>query len=128
MPAGPELDRLVAEKVMGWTRRENDLGQPYGIKVTWHLPNGVMAEFEDDDGRSAFCPSERIDHAWQVVEKLWPEGDFILDRVAVDLWRAGGSTTTDDGARVIDYWKDASGDTAPLAICRAALKGVVHGN
>lgn len=48
LPAGQELDALVAEKVMGW-------------------------KLEEDTGATPFCPSKDIAAAWLVIEKFLPE-------------------------------------------------------
>jgi hypothetical protein len=62
--AGPELDALIAEKVMGW--------RP-GI-----MPRGAEAWFTSPSGdwtegwllRKEFQPSYRISDAWQVVMRM----------------------------------------------------------
>ncbi len=55
MPAGPELDQLVAEKIMGWeiasTKASYRHASPDGGRDTI-----IMAH--------EFCPSGNIAHAW----------------------------------------------------------------
>ncbi len=95
LPAGPELDRLVAERVMGW------------------------------EGRVGFTPSRDIAFAWQVVDYLtqvrqW--SDFHVE------YSCGGSPNDPPGW--LAYFPgatDATGETAPLAICRAALLAILEG-
>ena len=120
MPAGRELDALVAEKVMGfclcpydpkWMRA--DTGSGIWIDGdTWRCT---------DHGKPAFTPwrsySTDIAAAWEVVEKMREDYE-----PRIELWDEGWEVTiltgTDRGS--------ASGRalTAPLAICRAALKAV----
>jgi hypothetical protein len=92
--AGRELDARVAEKVMGWEPRG-----PHPIHGT-----PVFATGRND----TFAPhfSTDIAAAWQAAEKL-----------KAASWRF----------RVWQDYKDAlmvDAETAPLAICRAALKAL----
>ncbi len=95
LTAGPELDRIVAERVMGLT------------------------DASDDDYR-AWQPSTNIAHAWEVVERLRPTGArLILTDYGPD-WDAVFR-------RSDDTYECAQADTAPLAICLAALRAVGGG-
>lgn len=92
MDAGPELDRLVAEKVMGC----EPCGHPFCGPRTGH---NMPAPYSTD-----------IRAAWEVVDKL---GLFVGK--GFFGWIASQNS----------YWLDSetcTADTAPLAICRAALK------
>lgn len=122
--AGRELDALVAEKVMGWQSIEyNDFKiwahQDYLPAITNHPLGFAMPEGYSPLPRY----STNIAAAWKVVEKFeakhW-EISISTDEIGylVYLTRRnddGGSTTFKGEA-----------DTAPLAICLAALnaKGV----
>jgi hypothetical protein len=64
-----------------------------------------------------FHPSIDISAAWIVVEKLKENWQFS---VQVDIFAKQYFVCIDCDAKT--YW--AEGDTAPLAICRAVLKGV----
>jgi hypothetical protein len=109
MKAGRELDALIAEKVMGWEYRDNFYS--WGELVTpahWIKDNGWTTDKTPNY-------SESIADAWLVVEKLRGLG-------TVDLM-------DDDGKRwislIIPKFKAhvrAQAETAPLAICKAALK------
>lgn len=117
MPAGPEMDRLVAVKVMGWQKpiadaahRGNRIGPWYAGGGTWHCD-----PFSTD-----------IAHAWEVVEKLtvWEHYRSGLD---IELWTEGGFWKCYFRRRDKDDKKQSTSvleDTAPLAICKAALKAV----
>ena len=130
MKAGRELDALIAEKVMGHKcscGREdlNNRANPYGIKG-FCLVHGST----DIVGGNY---STNIADAWEVVEKLgrWRGFDFMLvmpdpeQTFHLHTYEAGWYEATNDGPerRVV-----SDADTAPLAICLAALKakGVTH--
>jgi len=94
MPAGPEMDALVAEKVMGYT------------SCAFGVPRY----------------SESLEAAWEVVEKMkpvWREfrlsfGPYLAGKEGLkDGWELEPAL----GSPVYGY-----GETAPLAICRAAIK------
>jgi len=108
MPAGREMNDAVAHRVMGWEFHAN---------AGWYTPG--MWEF-NPARRAAPCdwsPSTDIAAAWEVVEKL-DDGNLIFSLLRYGAgWRVG---FMDDG----NMRGSASGDTAPLAICRAALKAV----
>ena len=102
MEAGPEMDALVAERVMGWTAERKP-----GLPHLW-LPPGHFI--------SGWSPSTDISAAWQVVEKMLEKHEaFHLEYIPDKQWYAMFWFAT--------YFTSA--DTAPLAICRAALKAVV---
>jgi hypothetical protein len=110
MKAGRELNELVAEKVMGWRYVTFPDGAMPHVKH-WHGPNDecLLPDF-----------SGSINAAWQLVEKLIEAGWNVgVDKYArtspcveVNIWNAGND-------EVIQL-----ADTAPLAICLAALKTV----
>jgi O-glycosyl hydrolase len=100
MPAGREMDELVATRVMGWDVHphathyiRNDGKNVYFV---------ICGEFE---------PSSDIAAAWQVVEKM-TDGETPNDCEI---------HTTVRGWRCDFYRGSATAETAPLAICRAAL-------
>lgn len=101
MEAGPELDALIAEKVMGWTR---------------YPDNGPVA-WVDDDGdvrTDKWEPSEEDSHALEALDHVdtyhWVEYDkrrgvFIGAVCTLEPWRVF----------------KAEAPTRALAICRALL-------
>jgi hypothetical protein len=105
MKAGRELDRLVAEKVMGWKVEYGELGH----------------EHFTENGEIKFLPfySTNISDAWQVVEKLKLE--FICKVIGLTNdhkdWFCS-FTPIGLGA----YGNAAYAETAPLAICLSSLK------
>lgn len=117
MVEGRELDALIAEKVMGWF-------DYYPHFSTEHHFSGWFAEVPKDKlgicmADEDWSPSTDIAAAWEVVEKV----DADLDARCVDVWRDANHWNFS-----IHYDKRvsiASADTAPLAICRAALLAVL---
>lgn len=116
MPAGREMDALVAEKVMGLVpcRAESHTeGHPL------YMPRPCHAQPDSPDmGGETAMYSTSISDAWEVVEKMkkpntrieiqMPFGDhhWICWISDIKIGIIGG----------------AGADSAPLAICRAALK------
>jgi hypothetical protein len=146
--AGPKLDALVAEKVMGWVDA-TDWGTP-----DWQGGDAYPSEFfpseffkvahaiEGDSLKIDYVlchhnlwrPSTSIADAWEVVEKL--AADRVrprnsegqpANRFAIEIhpfggtWWAGWTIEWSGGSDVLT---GATADTAPLAICLAALKAV----
>jgi hypothetical protein len=116
---GRELDALIAEKVMGWKRMNNstllaDEVLEFGPLYGWVWLDGDRLITNQGNWR----PSERIQDAWQVVEKL-AHRQFLLDRDYAGTGFVAEFVKAGIGAQ-------ARADTAPLAICLAALKAVEH--
>jgi hypothetical protein len=117
MTAGPELDALIATQVMGWTRATltDDVTGP----ERWWC-SGSTAWFLVD----AWKPSTEIHWAWKVVEKL--RGQHCCTKLYSDhhyIWECTLIEEIDDphtGRQSLF----GQADTAPLAICLAALKTV----
>ena len=134
MPAGRQLDALIAEKVMGWeairvdyfgedsSPRQNELEE-------WMAKNeldSIGDYFIDVDKNfwvedNDWQPSTDIHAAWEVVEKMrnnkyepcvngecWTPIEHRMGLWQADFQNGGPCHS-------------ARADTAPLAICRAAL-------
>jgi hypothetical protein len=147
MKAGRELDALIAEKVMGWKPRQSkhgywNLDGPNGEHFTDIDRRDYTAQYDKETGQKVQqAPwweyfwdeipfySTNIADAWEVVEKLgrWRGFDFMLvmpnpeQTFHLHTYEAGWYEATNDGPerRVV-----SDADTAPLAICIAALKAV----
>lgn len=141
MPAGPELDRLVAEKVMGWT------AAPESVATCGAWPN-CWTVSKHGHIRNNWFPSTNIDHAWEVVERIRGLSSFkpLLTSAEFDALpddqQEGGNwvypwvdvcalldgdgfeCSIYHGAGTEQTLGESHADTAPLAICRAALKAV----
>lgn len=122
MQAGRELDALVAEKVMGylWWHRDGDnlLLEPQSVawQESLHLEPGKIDAPQDIClGMDNY--STDIAAAWLVVEKLH-----------MTVHTPGASFACGEYKNYRDYAAETqdgeltSAATAPLAICRAALK------
>ena len=113
MPAGREMDALVAEKVMGWRMMRGHWVPPEAAPET-----NILA-----CPTSTYRYSTDIAAAWEVVEKvnlLEPYGDTLWKDQRG--WVFGVHDV--DGAGYAYEDVTVIADTAPLAICRAALKAV----
>ncbi len=110
---GPELDALVAEKVMGWKSRKSvGLATHEGDNL-WIRPDNCAA------GLRVY--STDISAAWEVVEKIKSiiKRNFFFELLYTPErphWYAVFSSTKPERRY------SADGRTAPHAICLAALK------
>lgn len=120
MKAGRELDALIAEKVMGLQTCSDPIGRCAAAKLTpcqcWGVPdrNGIVSGGE----RASY--STDIAAAWEVMEKL-------REQWAVELHGRdqAWAVLIEDGDEVSAHFiATEEADTAPLAICLAALKAV----
>lgn len=110
MPAGREMDALVAEKL---GIKPTEVGYWLGPIERW--PNG----------KEHFWPSSDIGDAWLVVEKMESEWFwFTLGNIV-----PGSDTIVYEAKFDGEHGESAYAceDTAPLAICRAALLAVNGG-
>ena len=109
--AGRETDARVAEVVMGWI----EYRPSFDGSRRFHMPEGVESpsgwhpvKCGDD-----WCPSTSISDAWEVVEKV--SARVSMEYVFELYLHEGGTWEAGFGM------ESAYADTAPLAICRAAL-------
>lgn len=118
MPAGREMNALIAEKAMGWTVF-------YGEYKGYELFDDEVAQGyppkEEADGVPFEIPyySTDIARAWEVVEKM-KNYLFVCGRTDDGIWEAYFFPVNSG----IGKLSEAHGDTAPSAICRAALKAM----
>lgn len=122
MEAGPEMDALVAEKVMGWHLETDDKGWKYWTDDTGLYYQGCVQHEDDFEDEEDFHilhwhPSESILWAFEVVEKMRYKR-IIHNPEFSPLWEA--HLTCDSG------YGDATAPTLSLAICRAALLAVME--
>jgi hypothetical protein len=118
LPAGPELDRLVAEMVMGWQWGKNRIDAGMDAFGDWREAHEVEGPIRNPGGYFVrhWSPSTDIAHAWEVVERMSELGNPLRhlsdgrSRIGYFFARFGDSTEGNWPA-----------ETAPLAICRAAI-------
>lgn len=134
MPAGRELDALIAEKVMGLPRHDLDYHRQKCLPISTDTEPGYCStERRGTDVTSKRCRirpySTDIAAAMEVWHKAFPVGPNDKsgfpgviqrdDNWCFTLFYANGEPMLqDDGVRLLI----AKADTAPLSICRAALK------
>lgn len=110
MKPGRELDALVAEKVMGWKFLGGALLSPKNqetpTEYDWQKPTSKVPFYSTD-----------IAAAWEVAMKL---GNVIIHTYWVGEPKFVEASIVGSDA----VYKTAAGDSAPHAICLAALKVV----
>ena len=115
LEAGRELDALIAERVMGlklFTATPKHTAIAGGCKVsnrTW-VDTGEMHEWGPVVKYLSHYSTDVV-CAWEVVEKFRANGGLV-ELEGCKFWIARVT---------FKYCKEAPADTAPLAICRAAL-------
>lgn len=133
LKAGRELDALVATKVMGIDLTERpthtweplvDSGEYVDAKWCEHCGHCWFSG-EAPGGPCAPTPlhySSEIAFAWEVVEKLATRFPTIHISLGApnQRWYCSFFASKDDKGSALEA------DTAPLAICLAALKAVGH--
>jgi hypothetical protein len=116
MPAGPELDALVAKEVIGYTVdfEEDRRTGPAGHRVWFIVVKGERA-------RRAAIPkfSTDIDAAWKVAAKMRSRGEELSLHNENMVEDAPGTAAWTARFRKADEFATAA--TPSLAICRAAL-------
>lgn len=108
-----DIDRVIAERVMGWKRSVSEQGFEH-----WTDQAGHIDPFNDGDRGNPFAPSIDIDNAWTVMERLRELGWRVFIGPAADN-SAGWSVQIKP--RTDNLHHHIMAPTAPLAICRAAL-------
>lgn len=108
MPAGRELDALVAQHVMGYNEHnfefDEELQESYRLEFNESVQDDVWEPFE---------PSQKIAAAWEVVEKL-SDKDFTIFK-------------GDDHCEVsIGSRKAITGKNVPELLCKTSLLAVMR--
>lgn len=121
MSAGRELNALVAEKVLGLERKHDWRSGVFGHWFCFGC--GMMMECTEMPQVVGKCPtsprySQNIEEAWKVGEAVG-KYSWHVSHLAT-WWRCQIVT-----APCLTKCFEAQADTAPLAICRAALLAVL---
>ena len=130
MPAGPEIDALVAERVMGWEVKRTS--------ETFGLSGDPLPALYFDPGSGEKCwrengkrfwqewrPSEDVAAAFEVVEELRQSGDWcclVIDSDYNFLWTVR-LTPSSVGSKH-EPTIVTMDESLPLAIVRAVLAAV----
>ena len=120
LPAGRELDALVAEKVMGWVVvRKQSIANAMGQ----HVMDDYVGQPSIGVTQPVLVPrySLMIQEAWKVADHLRNRSQFVavlsgMGPQGVQPWIC--KINRDGG------FLEERADTAPVAICLAALKAV----
>lgn len=115
MQAERELDALIAEKVMGYTL-DYELAENYDGPTVKELRDKY-----DENGILPYYSSDIAD-AWQVVLQFVPSEHFSLYTVG-PIWYCFFRLDPEQDKSYHNRFESRE-YTAPLAICRAALKAV----
>ena len=130
LPAGPELDALVAEKVMGWEPLRGKVAGAHGegvpedrqhLKCVWDL-NGKRMACAECGTLPHFSTS--IGDAWEVVEKVKEWRFSRRHRFMLALQDEVSKTLNEYGVGVRVAWEGIFLLITPYAICLAALRAV----
>jgi hypothetical protein len=131
---GRDLDALVAEKVMGWkiyepyTRAERSVSYPHVTDHAGEQGYDFLLWVDENKNGKRWRPSTSISDAWKVVECIRKK---IPEVGSVSLFGSGKDwhveIDSNDGrflqnGPTIEVYAQA--ETAPHAICLAALKAV----
>jgi hypothetical protein len=112
MPAGREMDIKIHVEIMGWMELDNSLR--LSKSRIFNKPEvGTMYDYNVPNY------STDIAAAWQVVDEMWEKGFFH------ELAKARGGEIARIGNKEKDTG-DVFAETAPLAICRAALLAMME--
>lgn len=115
LSAGPELDRLVTERALGW-RLERETGVKFYAQQVW-----VDAEGDFAHAASTWHPSTDVGQAMRLVEGLLSRGrlDWDVSVVSMRVERGWCCFINGPGA-----FGGEVAETAELAICAAIARVV----
>lgn len=118
------MDALIAERVMKWLpHRRHSACYVSAAEANLAGERFVIQEFIDK-----WRPSQNIADAWRVIEKLSGSGwNYIQVDRDDGLWGADFAKLefTEYGTNVAVKAHSTAKDSAPLAICRAALRAAL---
>ena len=119
-----EIDRLIAEKIMGWRSYDYAQGPENELpRIEWSDQRDLWLLWrEKDQDALHWRPSTDIASAWEVIEKIANEGPY---KIEVHRYK-GDSFWTIKAYHPEGYSKSCttSSKQMPLAISLAALKSV----
>ena len=116
-----KIDALVAEKVMGWRLDERGYGATFWVDENGKVKRAAEPCSIDFCSCEVFSPSTEISDAWKVVEKLYKTKGLRMF-IGLQFPPLVMARVMDDVGDWIGHGVDE--ETAPLAICLAALKAI----
>jgi hypothetical protein len=120
-----ELDAEVAEKVMGWVKGPEKHQYDDLYDCHWLYPNGDPTGWYWGCSNSCFKPSTSISDAWRVVEEMGKRQlDVSIDKSWCTGYLVQFTNEPFGGPKELRVYGQGRADTAPEAICRAALEAV----
>jgi hypothetical protein len=126
MPAGPEMDALIAEVVMGWPVIRMDNGAIVIVEIGDSGQAYAWTYNPGDDHHVGFKPSTDLVDSRQVLDRiveLCPS--LLMDWTASGL--TGAARHLFSLSAGVDGWAaSAYGTTETLALCRAAYKAMKY--
>jgi hypothetical protein len=119
LEAGEEIDRLVAEKIMGWHLVKRTQGRDEwrsNLDDRYQHLASRYDGYEDAEDFHTICwhPSESILWAWEVVEQMQEKAFYVC--ISTHFISGFDCVMQKSGIDI-----RASAETSSLAICRAAL-------
>jgi hypothetical protein len=117
MPAGRELDRVIAGKVMGW---EKEIAIQTGGARIIYFKDGDKIRTIEPTSYGSFQPSTDIAASWDVVNKIIEDAGKDIEIKTV-FCRDFNVKIFNDG----ECWADVTCNSVSQAICRAALLTVM---
>jgi len=120
MPAGREMDALIAEKIFGKVKCQAKCHNP-GVRAWLDGRYCYALPGSPQDGAELLLYSHDISAAWEVVEKMGMIMDLFYRPDVIPKW-AGNKWYCKFECH--DRQGYSSAETLPLAICRAALKTI----
>ena len=129
MPAGPEMDALVAEVVMGWSVIRLESGSIVTVEVDENGHAYAWTYNPGDEYYVGFKPSVRVQDSRQVLDHLVKLCSIL--RLDLDMVGPGNHSwccrfSSEKPHGVMRWCVESYGETETLALCRAAYKAMEY--
>lgn len=125
LPAGRDMDVLIAKKVMGWKKLDKRTFWEDFASTNWNMAGswtGRPPGYPSDKLAEVPQYSRNITWAWKVRDAMEARGHtFALEDGCIPEWSAAFYLKGDPLV-----WVHCAADEAPLAICRAALLAMLE--
>jgi len=134
LKAGPELDKLVAEKVFGWVGLHwekaesgyNSFPTNWNDPISWYKCEGFYGKGPNGECYLTKAYSTRMSDAMELINKVKEGRDLFIEWWNDGEWFIAAHPVgyRDDGkfARSDEFDTDTGDPSLPLAVCRYTLK------